>query len=210
MRLVRQSLTVLSISACISSQAQTAVVVAELPKLIVGDRWEYETTPRRLNDCNPAKAYKTTRIVQSAGDDGVVLKEGSREIRLNPALQELQELKGERNVMDTLAFPLTVGKSWERRQWGMTSSGAALKTDLVCEAKALEKVTVPAGEFEAVQIVCKGRWNNVTFGTGDIATYTDWYAPAVKGMVKREVVTWYRGTYCADTQALLLKFKSGQ
>lgn len=186
--------------------AQSTTGPVEMPKLVGGERWEYQTTPRRMNECNPERAYKTAITVQSVDDNGVTVKVGNREIKLNSRLAELQEVNGTANVMETFNFPMITGKTWERRRLIKMSSGGALKTDLSCEHKPMEKVTVPAGEFEAIPILCKGRWNNLAAGTSDMATYTDWYAPAVKNFVKQEVVTWYRGSYCADTETVLLKF----
>lgn len=193
-----------------SANAQSTDVTAEMPKFVGGERWEYQTTPRRINDCNPDRPFKTTITVQSVDDDGVTLKRGNSEIKLNSSLAELQEVNGTRNTQETFNFPMVSGKKWERRRLVKMSSGGALQTDLTCEHKKSEKVTVPAGEFETIPIVCKGRWNNLAARTSDVATYTDWYSPVVKNFVKQEVVTWYRGNYCADTETVLIKFTERQ
>lgn len=192
--------------ACGCAYAQSTDVLAELPKYVGGERWEYQTTPRRINECNPDKPYKSTITVQSVDGEGITLKSGNREIKLNASLAELQEVNGTRNIQETFNFPMTAGKTWERHRLTKMSAGGALQTDLKCEQKKMEKLTVPAGEFDVVPIVCKGRWNNLAAGTGDVATYTDWYSPIVKNFVKQEVVTWYRGAYCADTETVLMKF----
>jgi len=178
----------------------------DLPKLVVGERWFYRLSPHRMNACNPSGASTFSVVVQSVGDDGVTLKRGSREIRLNSSLGELQEVNSTRNVQDTFNFPIVPGKKWEQRMLVNSQINGPLRTDLTCEHGPLEKVSVPAGEFEAYRFVCKGQWTNLTFGNSDSATYTYWYSPEVKNFVKIEVLTWFRGSYCADHETVLLKF----
>lgn len=190
--------------------AQPTDGTKEVPKFVAGESWEYQLTPRRMNDCNPSRTSKFTITVQSVDDDGVTLKRGKGLIKLNASLAELQEVNGTRNIQETFNFPMVSGKKWEQHMLVKMSSGGVLQTDLTCEHKKLEKVTVPAGEFEAIPIVCKGRWNNLTSGNADVATYTYWYSPAVKNLVKHEVVTWFRGSYCADQETVLMKFTERQ
>jgi len=82
----------------------------DLPKLVVGERWFYRLSPHRMNACNPSGASTFSGVVQSVGDDGITLKRGSREIRLNSSLGELQEVNSTRNVQDTFNFPIVPGK----------------------------------------------------------------------------------------------------
>lgn len=202
------SLTFLLATNCVS--AQPVEGTTEVPKFVVGESWEYQLTPRRINECNPSRSSKFTITVQSVDDDGVTLKRGKGQIKLNASLAELQEVNGTRNIQETFNFPMVSGKKWEQRMLVKTSSGGVLQTDLTCEHKKLEKITVPAGEFEAIPIVCKGRWSNLTTRSADAATYSYWYSPAVKNVVKREVVTWLNGSYCADMETVLMKYTERQ
>jgi hypothetical protein len=61
-----------------------------------------------------------------------------------------------------------------------------------CEVKAEEKVTVPAGNFDAVRIECSGYWNRVFGGTfTGRQVETIWYAPKISRMVKFQFTDYY-------------------
>ena len=58
-----------------------------------------------------------------------------------------------------------------------------------CVGKGVEKVSVPAGEFEAYRVDCKGHWTRIFDGVGyGRIEDSSWYAPAVKRMVKYSMV----------------------
>jgi hypothetical protein len=74
------------------------------------------------------------------------------------------------------AWPLTIGKSWESR-YVDEREGKKRSVARACRAEAEERVSVPAGVFKAVRIVCR------TIGTGEEASRI-WYAPAAKQVVR--------------------------
>ncbi len=84
-----------------------------------------------------------------------------------------------------LKFPMQLGgkHSYDKLPWPSGnghSSGA-------CEVKAEEKVTVPAGTFDAVRLECSGFWNRIFDGTfGGKQTELFWYAPAIARIVKSQ------------------------
>ncbi len=82
-------------------------------------------------------------------------------------------------------FPMEIGtkQSYEKLPW--TNGRGHMSGD--CEVKGSEKITVPAGAFDAVRLECKGFWNMVTGGTASgRQTETYWYAPAVGRAVRIE------------------------
>lgn len=189
-----------------TSQAQDKSVPVDVPKYIGGESWEYKTTPRRINDCNPNRPFNTTVTIESVDESGIIARFGNRKIKMTLGLDELQEVNGVNNIRKTYNFPIENGKKWDQRMLENISSGV-LQTDVSCEHGKFEKLTVPAGEFDSVPIICKGRWNNLTSRNSDSATYSYWYSPVVKNIVKREVFTYFRGNVCADTETVLLKFQ---
>jgi hypothetical protein len=50
----------------------------------------------------------------------------------------------------------------------------------------LERVKVPAGEFDTFKVVCKGYWNSETGSGNGSALLASWYAPAARVGVKGE------------------------
>jgi hypothetical protein len=73
-------------------------------------------------------------------------------------------------------FPLKVGKSWSNRhRMTQLATGAVAEFDLSCKVLDFEKVTVPAGTFDAFRINCKS-----SAGSDDIY----WSSPTVQPFVK--------------------------
>jgi hypothetical protein len=87
------------------------------------------------------------------------------------------------------AFPLEVGKTWNlsysvvgkvklhTTRWQLNAATVA----------AHEKVKVPAGEFDAFRIEYRGFWNNDTTARNGRAIIKNWYAPAARSVVRREI-----------------------
>ena len=67
----------------------------------------------------------------------------------------------------------------------LPSSSGQSYLDGDCEGVGVEKVKVPAGEFDAYRIECKGHWTRVFGGTSRTSyQQTLWYAPAIRNQVK--------------------------
>lgn len=82
-------------------------------------------------------------------------------------------------------FPMQIGNkhSYEKLPW---SNGQG-HSSADCEVVGEEKVSVPAGSFDAVKIECSGFWNRVYGGTySGRQKETVWYAPSVSRLVKSE------------------------
>jgi len=81
-----------------------------------------------------------------------------------------------------LDFPLLFGKKWKRTVTLTPARGLSLKTNFLEEFEciSLEKVTVPAGTFEAMKIKLKSTiMSRMTSGVAYI-----WYSPELKGPIK--------------------------
>lgn len=85
--------------------------------------------------------------------------------------------------VDPYRFPIQIGQSHGFQDMPWENGGTQ---DLDCVAKAYEKVTVPAGTFDAFRVECEGRWS---FKTSDFLFRgrlwnSHWYAPAVQQEVR--------------------------
>ena len=83
----------------------------------------------------------------------------------------------------SLRFPLAVGESWRRSYVRAIAGKDPPDDEMTVEAavKAYERITVPAGSFDAFRIestITSARETNPTL----YATY--WYAPAAKAVIK--------------------------
>lgn len=110
------------------------------------------------------------------------------------------------------AFPLAPGKTWRERLIATDArDGRRFNVWLDCAALGWEKVRVPAGEFDAIKIR--------RFVVFDYSDYTsrgraetveqEWYAPAVKQVVRRETSGMYLN-YLAAGNGPFLRTAGGQ
>ena len=84
-------------------------------------------------------------------------------------------------------WPLVPGKAWQTQS---TASAASWRGDLRSEYKVegWERLTVPAGTFDAIRVSWSTRWENAQradgagFPVSESGTY--WYAPLVRGFAR--------------------------
>ena len=86
--------------------------------------------------------------------------------------------------------------------------------ELEREVVAVERTTVPAGEFEAYKIVAKGQWKIVSDPTQTLMPelrgrfeVISWYAPAAKRNVAVESSAYFNGRLYRRTKAMLAAFE---
>ena len=156
-----------------------------LPRWNVGDEWAYRQE-------SPGGAGTFVWAVDGVDTiDGVehyVVKAETRRIyyRVSDGAITLQKVST--NVANRytpawvpIAWPLTAGASWESRfteEWPQDRRTEEIAR--ACTAGPEEMITVPAGTFATIPIVCR----NASTGT---KVYEWWYSPLVKHIV-REVV----------------------
>ena len=70
-------------------------------------------------------------------------------------------------------WPLKIGNTQSWSLTGRNTAGNTWSTTRRCEVESAERITVPAGEFDAYKVVCKDSWR----------TRTWYYAPDVKSAV---------------------------
>jgi hypothetical protein len=78
-----------------------------------------------------------------------------------------------------------------------------------CNAKGVEKITIPAGEFDTLRIECKGFWTRVFDGSGSGSwSETIWYSPKIQRHVKRNYEDRWNGRIDNKTVIELLEYKA--
>jgi hypothetical protein len=184
------------------------------PVFKVGQTWSYRTTAHSRDQQLHRPKFEWSRRVDSVGEDYVITTTGSdtddaatTSGRFTKLLTLNQKVGDQTNVYEPFAFPLKAGKKWDTKNLRVRSDGTTLETTLSCEAGAIEKVKVPAGEFDAIPIICKGKWRNLN--TVDQAKNVSWYAPALGANVKFEVETWARGREFAKWTEELTAYQPG-
>jgi hypothetical protein len=154
-----------------------------IPTWNVGDEWAFRW------ESPSGKGTFVWSVDRKEVLDGVehfVIGSGTRDMyyRAADGALMLQKLSG--NVVERyvpgqtlISFPLFVGKRWEDRYTEEKLSDR-ITNDIVrvCHAEAEEVVTVPAGTFRAIHILCSNQ------RTGAIV-YRVWYSPEIKHMVRQ-------------------------
>lgn len=170
-----------------SSMQDTAAVKGPIAQPVwkVGNEWAYRyETPSGTGTF----VWRLDRIETLANEPHYVITAGTREIFYRAAdfgfTKEILDGKTVRQISPSIwrpvAFPLSVGQSWDMKY--LETRPTEHQTEDVerrCVAEREEALTVPAGTFATIRIVCKNMRTNSW-------VMTVWYAPEVKHMVKDE------------------------
>jgi hypothetical protein len=200
------------------------------PKFAVGDRWVY----KEADIGNNKEPFTYANEVKEANDEIAWLygTQGSREfwwkydvkraifIERRQFSAEAADTRGKvaysrHEKQDIrIQFPLEVGKSYPVKEYWSNSDGTSGDNDLKVTVESYEKVKTAAGEFDAYRISSKGWWNkridprypNFRGGAGQIE-FVDWYAPAVKRVIKYEQKDYWQNQPSKHITGELVEFK---
>jgi hypothetical protein len=156
----------------------------EAPVLKVGDTWRWVRSDRRTG----LQEADTLRTITKVSPDRIEGTENGAPMFMS----------GDLNLMETpeyvrtgsprfYDYPLSVGKKWSFKYTQASKSGPQrTRWQYDAEVVALERVKVPAGEFDAFKVVGKGWWNSETGSASGRGQLSLWYAPAARTSVKLE------------------------
>ncbi len=109
----------------------------------------------------------------------------------------------------SLKFPMQIGskQTVKERPW---ANGQGYD-NVTCEVKGEEKVSVLAGNFDALRVVCSGFWTRIFEGSfSGRLNETIWYAPAISRTVKSQLNLFHsQGQLDTKTQTELVEFVAG-
>ena len=181
-------LVLLFLAGCAGKQAVPVADFTEpvaQPVWKAGDEWAY-----RYGGASGSGAFvwRVDRTENLAGAPHYVVAADPREI-----FYRVDDLGFTRETLDgkisreispsawrVVAFPLRVGQSWRMKYVeSRPIEGETEGVERRCAAEGRETVTVPAGTFAAIRIVCTNALTNTW-------VLTLWYAPFVHHMVKDE------------------------
>jgi hypothetical protein len=183
---------------------ETAAQSADRPRVKAGDVWRfaaYYTVPSTA----PNRVWQITAVTATrieGTEDGELLSlthdlnvvESSRTRESNPRL---------------LAFPLKVGKQWQfESEWEFKPKASKGSYVVNVAVTAYEKVSVPAGVFDAFKLVARETLSGTSpIGTkyAGEATRTYWYAPAARAVVKSVSHNPYLGTATVELVGMELR-----
>jgi hypothetical protein len=174
------------------------------PDVRVGDEWKfavYYTVP----SATPNRTWLITSVTE-AGIDGA---ENGEPLRLTGELNVVESPRDKSSNFKLLAFPLEVGKRWHYvNDWVFKMNGSAGRSTVDAEVVAYEKVTVPAGEFDAFKLSSRERLSGTSPVGGQYAgeiTRTYWYAPRARTIVRSVSHDPYLGTTTVQLVAFQLR-----
>lgn len=177
-----------------SARPQPAVNVGgrvERPDIRVGDFWRYQVTDKLTNLTQAVSMEVTTvtgdRIQTQSSRPGTAATVEIWDRDWNQFKQGETEYTP---FYPGLQFPLEKGKQWSGKAQYRISSGL-LHHQVTSQVAGWERVTVPAGTFDAVRIEVRGNFTE----SQSLAYYPQqgsisnviWYAPAVGQIIKKEL-----------------------
>jgi hypothetical protein len=182
-----------------SAIAQTA----DLPDVRVGDEWKfaaYYTVP--------STAPNRTWLVTSVNEAGIDGTENGEPLRLTRELSVVESPRDRSSNFRLLAFPLAVGKRWHYvNDWFFKMNASNGRSTVDAEIVGYEKITVPAGQFDAFKLISRERLSGKSpLGSehaGEI-TRSYWYAPSARAIVKSISHDPYIGTTTVQLVAFRL------
>jgi len=188
-----------------TSHGSTAITrpIAQ-PVWKVGNEWAYRyESPSGTGTF----VWRLDRIENLANGSHYVITTGTREIFYREAdhgfTKETLDGKTIRAISPSawrwVAFPLSVGVSWDMKY--VETRPTELQTENIerrCVAEGEETLTVPAGTFATIRIVCNNTRNNAWVATV-------WYSPEVNHMVRDEYVVRAGGR--AKRELLMFRLK---
>jgi hypothetical protein len=189
---------------------------ADAPSLSQQDHWKYQVvdgfTGREMaiTDVRVVKATADGYQLESVSNSG-----SARTLEITSSLNERQSIDGVDRDTNDLDFPLKIGKKWKSAALVQnTDNSTIILLDLEREVVALEKVKVPAGDFDAYKIVAKGEWilkaDPLKVANTDFRgrfELTAWYAPSVKRYVAIQQDSYAKGHVGRRSKTYLIEYE---
>jgi hypothetical protein len=173
---------------------------AERPVVKAGDRWHFET---RINGA-AVKWLDRDWVITTVTPMEIDGTENGKPLALTPNLNNLQSPTRTDSDLRLLAFPLEVGMQWHfSDEFVVASIDVPTRGEYRVAVIGYGRVRVPAGEFDAFELQAKGRW--VMGGMHGQSTWTYWYAPAARAIVRTEVSDTIWGTSSSELTGLHLQ-----
>ena len=175
---------------------------ADRPTVNVGDQWRFVMF-YGIPSTQPNRAWAITAIT-AAGIEGT---ENGEPLTLTSDLNVLESPRQKESNPKALSFPLEVGKQWRyTSDWVFKPTGSKGSSVVDVTVVGHEKISVPAGEFDAFKLVAKATLRGISMKNSQIAGETDttyWYAPTARAVVKSVS----RNPYIGTTTVELVEFQ---
>jgi hypothetical protein len=190
--MIRGTTTAFVLMGFLSVQPVLAAPQADLPNVHVGDIWQY----RSVDEFTGETKLEFSHQIVDLSDREIVTQlknKGSSASPLRYYTRQWGSLDIENAKFDPyyplFDFPLSVGKSWKKQYRTTFANGDSSSSFLEAKVTTFEKITVPAGSFDAFRVEYSTESMsadaNANISKGKV---TVWYAPAVNHLIRRETV----------------------
>ena len=156
---------------------------ADRPIVRVGDWWQF-VEYYSVASTEPNRHWAITSVTSSRIEG----KENGEPLTLTPELNVLESPRNKNSNPMALSFPLEIGKKWHfATEWMFKATGSNGTSNVNVDVVGYEKVTVPAGDFDAFKLVSRASMRGISPKGSRIeadAVSTYWYAPAARAVVK--------------------------
>jgi hypothetical protein len=200
----------LALSACAGLEYGTASgPPVAAPTVKVGDRWVYRARegfrlPATWEETHEVTGVGTAGITVLVSYGGPTITGSRTEVWTAPGLVSegaLMDIETRRfaTPLQRYAFPLVPGTTWN--QWVKDFNQDTRKAGEInryVRVSGWEKVTTPAGTFDAIRLRIFMRLDDEEFWRGPTqCNYLVWYAPAVGATVREEKAAeyWEKGDH---------------
>jgi hypothetical protein len=193
------SSTVVLILAILASPALAQT--ADRPVVKVGDEWQF-----MQYTVTPVQKPNLVWVITSATPTGIAGTSNGKPLTLTPDLNIIESPTRKFSDRRNLSFPLEIGKSWTySTHVELKDLGGTLRQDAGVTVAAYEKVSVPAGQFDAFKIEAKGKFGQEGAAGAGAREFTEttWYAPSARAVVKQV----YRDPVMGERVLELASFK---
>ena len=195
----RISLAVIVIFAIVASPALAQK--ADRPEVKVGDEWQFMSYI-----VAPIQKPNLVWVITSVTPTGIAGTQNGKPLSLTPDLNVIESPMRKFSDRRVLSFPLEIGKSWTySNHTEFKDMGGAQRQDAGVTVAAYEKVTVPAGQYDAFKIETKGKFGQEGAAGAGAREFTEttWYAPSARAVVKQV----YRDPLIGERVLELASFK---
>jgi hypothetical protein len=216
-RVAAAAAALLFVAGCAALPSSTSTpVVAAAPDYRTGDRWVYHVDQKFY----AAPDYDETHEVIAVDADGVRVRVSAKGGPIDVERVEQWRAPGlvtQGTMMDVetrrfneplerFRFPLVPGTHWSQRVAQVNDTlGTAGIVSRYVQVNGTERVTTPAGTFDAVRMTVFMRLDDETpFRQATECTHIVWYAPAVRGVVRESRrATWREKGSALDQMEVL-------
>lgn len=170
------------------SEPRPASLVAQAPRFVVGDTWQFVRTP---TDGADRKVIEFRTTLAAVSDRELTTVTGYRMTPTMASLNQTQNNRQNRLFRPhglSVQFPLAVGKVWnEEYEFMVADTEPRAISRIKAKARVLrrETVTVPAGTFDTL-VVQHTLDIEVMKGGRETATRTVWYSPEARAFVRHQ------------------------